>query len=532
MKRILWLWVIMMVCLTASAQSAYISYSTYSKADRIGDLNGAGGVLVLSKRSDLVITVVNDATARVSAASMHADGYYEYEVVVDRNKTTEPKIEVNRRGDIDRLDWVVITKPDFFRAYLIEETQKPIRMEDQTAPNDAILDGTLAAIEFQTTIPDLVVECPELLSRGATVSHEQKKGDSSIRITRVTIPIRILDEARRQQQEAEAAHQALRRRLVDDPNGSKNATDKDWEQLDQLEERAQQAEEALTRVSQIKVYATGTNQLPVDVSGLKPRQKMVYGVLLRTIIEERHVSQCAGFMAEGGRQFALREYQNARRAFTNALSAPDTPADMKTSIRTSIAQCDTCAAYEKWTLAAFARMREIKSTGGSQEEAVRCATAAISYLQLLNRYNPCDFYASRITQLENAVKSLPLEMRFTTVRWVKNVSGFYEAGRIAGVEVYAFRGAQPPMAKEYKTDKKFRELLEKSGDYVREGVTDADGVADLRLDRQNLPTGFFLRPVGSGDKIKIFYISFSDLIRQSQGTYNKRQFRVKMYAEY
>ena len=76
MKRILGLWIALMTCVAISAQSAYISFSPYSQADRIGDLNGAGGVLILSKRNDLVITVVNAPSARVSAASMRADGYY------------------------------------------------------------------------------------------------------------------------------------------------------------------------------------------------------------------------------------------------------------------------------------------------------------------------------------------------------------------------------------------------------------------------------------------------------------------------
>jgi hypothetical protein len=532
MKRIFSLLAAVMLALAVSAQSAYLSCRPYSEADRIADLHGAGGVLVLSQRSDLVITIINAPSATVAAATKRADGLYEYEVVVDRKVTTEPKVEVNRRGDVDRLDWVAITKPNFFRSFLVEDTQKPIRIENQTAANDAVLDAALAQVEFQTTIPDLVVACDELISRGAKLTTEQKRGDNSIFITRLTIPIRLLDDARKQAQDAEAAHQALRKQLVDNPEGSKNATDKDWERLDQLEEASQQAAEQLQKIMNVSVYAAGTNQLPVDISGLKPRSKMVYGVLLRTIVEEKHVSQCAGFMAEGGRQFELREYQNARQAFSNALHAPDTPADMRSSIQTSIAQCDTCAAYEKWTLAAFARMREIKNTGGSQEQAVECATAAISYLQLLNRYNPSDFYTNRIRQLEAAIKSLPLELRLTAVRWVKNVSGFYEAGRIPGVEAWVFRGSNPPAPKEYNTDKKFREMVAASADYVQTGVTDSEGRVDLRFDREQLPTGIFLRPVGSGDKIKVFYISFSDLMTQSQGTYNKRQFRVKMYAAY
>ena len=529
MKKILSILFLLLTIQGVMAQSDYISYRPYEQADRLENLGGKRGVLILSQRSDLVITVTNAPEVQAPAAQRRGDGLFEYELVLDAESPRQPKIEVNRRGDVDRVDWVVTPKVDYFSAYLIEETAKPIRLEEQTAANSAILDGTLCEVEFQSTIPDLVVDCQRLVEKGAKVKRESKQGDNSIQIIRVIIPVAILENAKKQMEDSQKTWQSLYDLLMnrdDAPAG-------EYERLDMLKEQTTKAEEEYRSLTQLNVYATGTNQLPVDISGLKPRSKMVYGVLLRTIIEEKHVSQCAGFMAEGGRQFALREYTNARQSFLNALKAPDTPANLRNSIQTTMAQCDTCNAYEKWTLRAFARIRDIKAKGGSQEEAVECANSAIAYLQILNRYNPCEFYSSRIKQLEKAVQSLPLEIRFTTARWVKNVSGFYEAGRISGVEIYSFRGASVPSAKEYKTDKKFRELMEENtANFVREGVTDANGQADLHLSRQSLPTGFFLRPVGSNDKIKIYYIGFDALMRQSQGTYNKRQFRVKMYAEY
>lgn len=510
------------------AQSAYISHRPYEKADRFESLGGRRGILILSKRSDLVITVTNAPEVKASAAQRRSDGLFEYALVLDAESPRQPKIEVNRRGDVDRVDWVIVPKADYFSAYLIEETAKPIRLEDQTAVNSAILDASLCEVEFQTTIPDLIVDCQELVSRGATIKKGHKQGDASIQITRVIIPIAVIEQAKQESESASKAYQTLYDQLM----SQNDAPAAEWEKLDILKAKEAKVAEDYQRLTHLNVYAIGTNQLPVNISGLRPRSKMVYGVLLRTIIEEKHVSKCAGFMAEGGRQFSLREYKAAKQAFINALNSSDTPADMKPSIRTSIAQCDQCTEYEDWTLRAFARMRNIKSQGGSQEDAVQAATSAIDYLQNLNRYNPCEFYASRIKQLEASIMSLPLEMQLTTVRWVKNVSGFYEAGKISGVEVWAYKGASTPLAKDYKNDKKFRQMMDNSTDFVKEGVTDSEGVADLQLNRQDLPTGFFLRPVGYDDKIKVFYISFNDLMRQSQGTYNKRRFRVKMYAAY
>lgn len=522
------------VCTLASfAQSAYISHSPSSEEDRIGDLNGDGGVLIISKRNDLVITVVNAANARVSAATSRSDGRYEYEVVVPRSITKEPKIEINRRGDIDRESWVVITKPDYFFAFTVEETQKPIRMENQTAANDAILDETLAQVEFQTTIDDLTVDCKELEKLGAKVEKRQKKGDNSIHITTVTIPIKILDNVRRNVETSQAAYEKLFNQLDKEAASGRDVPQSQWEQLDELKEKWQNAEEMLQKTTRMDVYATGTNHLPVDISSLGPRSKMVYGVLVRTIIQKEHVSACAGFMEEGGRLFGLRKYADARRAFQNALSANDTPNDFKNSISTSIAQCDSCAAYEKYTLNAFAKIRELKNLGGgSQEDLVKYASAAIEYLKELNKYNPSEFYTDRQAQLEKLIEDLPLEIMFTLVRWVNNEAGFYEAGKIPNVEIWAFKGKEPPTLNSYRSDKKFKEMVGKSNNFVQLSTTDSEGKADVRLDRKALPTGFFFRPTGYGDKIKIEYKDAKEMLRQSQGTYNKRRFRQKMFAAY
>lgn len=59
MKRIFSLLLVLMSVQTVISQSAYISYRPYEKADRFESLNGKRGILILSKRSDLVITATN-----------------------------------------------------------------------------------------------------------------------------------------------------------------------------------------------------------------------------------------------------------------------------------------------------------------------------------------------------------------------------------------------------------------------------------------------------------------------------------------
>lgn len=246
-----------------------------------------------------------------------------------------------------------------------------------------------------------------------------------------------------------------------------------------------------------------------------------------------YVTQSSAMLAEGSRLFGLRKYKEARQSYESALNADDVVKDLIPTIQSDIAQCDSCILYETYTLGAFAKIREMKARGGgSQEDLVKYASAGIEYLQVLNKYNPNDFYASRKSQLEQLVEDLPLEVRFTVAKWVSSTEGFFEAGKLPHVEIWAYFGREVPVNNAYKNDKKFKELIGKSNHFMQLGTTGDDGVADIQLNRKSLPTGVFFRPVSYEDKIKILYMDIDDLFNQSKGGYNKRQIRLKMFAAY
>jgi hypothetical protein len=529
MKRIYSIIFLLSMTYAAIAQSNFISSRPYEEADRLESLGGKRGILILSKRSDLVITVTNAPEVQAKAAQRRPDGLFEYELVIDAENPRQPKVEVNRRGDVDRVDWVVVPKADYFMAYLIEETAKPIRLEDQTAGNSAILDASLCEVEFQTTISDLIVDCQELVDKGATIKRESKRGDSSIQIIRVIIPVDIIEKAKKDFEACSQAHQAL----YDQLTKKSDVPTSEWERLDVLDEQKTKAEETYRSLTQLNVYATGTNQLPVDISGLRPRSKMVYGVLLRTIIEEKHVSKCAGFMAEGGRQFALRKYTEARQSFLNALRSSDTPQDMYASIRNTVAQCDSCIKYEQLTLRALKRITELKNEGTvAQTDILNYYGAAADFMRIVEKYNPCEYYAKNIKTLETFIESMPLAMKFTVTRWVVDRVSAMEGGTFPGIELWGYYGGTAPRLNDYSSDRKFRRLASaNSGEYRLLGTSDAKGIINMELDRKSLPTGFFFRPSTDNTRTQIVYKDMKEVMAQSVGEYNKRQFRMKMYVE-
>ena len=533
MNRLLLLFAFLTVTVTGWAQSAYISYSAYDQGERIGNLDGAGGILIVSARNDLVITVTNDASAQVSAPEQRQDGMYEYAVVVDRNVTKEPNIEVNRRGDVNRVGWVVITKPDFFRSYLIEEVQKPIRIENQTKSNDAGQDKSKAEVEFQSTINDLTISCPELVACGATITKSKKRGDNSINIISVNIPIDILNTARTKLETIHLEHEAMRKKLLGEEE-NKKATNAEWERLDQLEEDEKQAADYLQRLTQIRVFAQGTNQLPVDISDLRGQSKMVYGVLLLKVVEKIHTSICAGFMDEGGRQFSLRQYEAARNAFISALSAKDTPKELLPTIRTSIAHCDSCIKYEQLTKGALIRIGELKKRDAvAQTDIVNYYGAAADFMRIVNKYNPSDYYSKNINMLETYIENMPLTLKFRFVKWVVDRVSATERGPFPNIEVWACYDTTNPNSADYSSPRKFRKMVRSNAAlYKLIGISDELGVVDMEFNRKSLPTGFFFRCASDNVDASIVYKDMKNVMSSSEGEFNKRQFRQKIYLNH
>ena len=66
--------------------------------------------------------------------------------------------------------------------------------------------------------------------------------------------------------------------------------------------------------------------------------------------------------------------------------------------------------------------------------------------------------------------------------------------------------------------------------FLQVGQSGADGISEIELDRTELPVGILFRPKEDAPQ-KIVYMTFENLMKQAQGTYMKKQFRVKMYTK-
>lgn len=524
MKRLACILLIICTTLPLWAQSEYISNSRYIDADRIEDLGGNCGLLLLSKHNDLVISVTNSKKkASIRPNGERPDGYYEYCVIIDATDTRTPKVEVSRRGNVYKTELVQSVKPDFLIAYRMEEVQNPIRMDDQTKPNDARLNATEAELEFTTTIKNLKVECSPKL--GAKVSSQVSRSDPNITITTVVIPIASLTNAKKAIEDIQKEYKTLNNKIDSDTD---KATEEEWNRLDELEKNEENAANLFKELASVVIYGEGTNHLSIDISDMGPRSKKCYAVLPLIIEKNVFVTQCSAFMSEGGKLFGMRKYKEARTAYENALKSRDVVVNMRPAIRESIAQCDTCIQYETLAARAIKRISEMKKDGNAtQDEVAKYASAAIEFMEMVNTYNPDEFYTTRIEKMKRLLTDMPLKIKFTIVEW----ETLHEGDYLSGVEVWAYHGVSAISPNAFSSDKKFKKTLTKEGfNYKQIGLSNKQGIVEIELDRTNLPVGILFRPKDDSN-IKIKYMSMAELLRQAHGTYMEKQFRLKMYTK-
>ncbi len=535
MKRILWLIFAVIICAAGTAQNDFISDSRYEEADRFGDLGGNAGVLILSAHNDLVVTIVNvpdgEKQPDVTPKGKGVNGFFEYEVVIDNELIPEPKVEVHRRGDVRRTSFVAKVKENLYVAYLIEEVAKKIGHESLQSASDAILDQNYAAVELTSSVEGLQIKTSPLLK--AEIDSKSHKTDANIKIFTVKIPVAVFDEDDARYEAAMAAYLAdttAYKKAEREHEAGKLKPEKLVAIMDKLEASEKVLEQIIAERkerSSIVLYAEGSNKLIIDIGErLAPRQKLCYGIM--PLEKPVHVSKCSGFLSEGGRLFGLRKYNEARQAFNQALTADDAPADMIPAIKSNIVQCDSCMQYEKYATFSLNKMKEAKNSGSiNQEEVVKYSSAALEFIEILNKYNPCEFYSSRIDQLNGMIKDLPLELRFNIIKWINGYAGFSEGGPFENVEIWAYYGSGMPSKDSYKNERKFKKLTG-SSNYKRLASTGKDGSIEMSFKRNNLPTGFMFHAIGYKDRCDIIYFDANDIISKAKGTYNKRQFRIRM----
>lgn len=525
MKKLLAILLACVAVVSASAQSKYINAQRADEYDSFGDLRGAGGVQLLSKISNLTAYVTNDPSARIAPRGQNADGFYQYDILVDPKFTPNPKIEISKLGDPNRISITAEVKPNNYSAYIIDEFENPIKLDDQSAPNDAYLDAKYGEVEVSGSLDGLKVVVPKALN--AQVTESVKPSDQTVKVISVVIPIATIDAARTRADKAQKDLDVINAKL----KGASNPSMADIDAQEALEIERDAAVKELDQMRYIMVHANGTNVEKIDVANLSPRAKKVWAVIPLTVIKEVHSTESNDALLAANQFFAKRDYVHARESYEKALKAKDVDRNDLLMLSNYVAMSDSCLYFERLSKAVVDKLMAMKKSGtASQADLVRYANAGIDQYTRLQNYNPTDFYARMIAILEKMIANQPLEVHFTVVKFVNDYSGFFEGGPIPGAEVWAYYGQGLPTEKDSATEKKFRKLVAKSSDYKQLDSTDANGEIDLKFDRANLPTAIVFRPTSAAGDVKTKYYTMREILANPADDFNKRQIRIKMYT--
>ena len=523
MRRIFAMFTLCLVAIVSWAQSQYVSCERTEEQDRIDDA-GRSGILVISKRSDLVVTVLNSDKAKSKLLGCDRSNNYLYEIIVDPNECKIPKIEVSKRGDINRSRFTVNLKPSVLQAYSVVEVEKPIALDEQNF-YEPILSMDSTAVEFVSSYSDL--QCRVSPDLHASVIRTKKQNDDKVYVTLVTIPmasIRIVKDQIKMLSEKCQGYE----KLFENYNGKDRQ--KKLDDWDRCDAELKELDEKWQVMKNIVVYGSNTNRLSVSVENLIPDKKTTYGILS---VKPEVVTEAGSLMSEAARLFEMRRYEDAKRTFMNVKNAKDFREDLTPVINANIDDCDSCIVYTMYANGMFRKYVEWKKQGATitQKQLVDCANGALEMFKYLSYRNPCDYYTKGIEKLKQEIDKVPFDLRFTVVKWQNDYSGFQETGPMENVEVWAYYGRPDYAMSHIKKDGELTNKIRKSDDFSLVGTSDSDGIVDLHLKRTELPKGFFFRPVGYQKRAKVKFIDMSNVMAQSQGDYTMRQFRLRMYLE-
>lgn len=524
MKRLIFTFLTLVLVLPMMAQDSYISNSRKIDGDRIGDADQYG-VILYSKYNDLVIEVPNKSKpVEIKSEGLDAEGFYEYSINMDPFDTHQPKIDVSRRGDLYTTHITSeVLRPGHVIGYLVEGVSRPIRCEDQTGTTDFAYDKTTAEIELATTVKDLSVTCaPEL---GAKITSSDDAKDKTKKIIRVIIPINIVLSEKQKLADAKVKYDNLQKEMDAIFKSGKDVSDEQDKVYQDLGAQIQRDEANFNHLTTVDLYAEGSNHQTIDISGFEPKMKRYYIVMPLVKTVEKFVTKCQGFVSEGGKLFAARNYSGARAAYVNALGASDVEASMKPAINKNIEDCDSCMRFDARSTFAIRQIIKLRKDGtATQQQTADYASKAVDFLTKLNDYNPSLFYTGWIDKLNRLLKDMPLRIRFTMVEWLT----LSEGAPMQNVEVWAYYGSSPLTPSDLSSNRRFKKIISKeASNFVQEGVSDVNGKVEVDLDRTKVPTGFVFCPVN--DQVKMVYKSFNDFMRQSIGDYLERQIRLKLY---
>ena len=159
------------------------------------------------------------------------------------------------------------------RYYFIVETVKnPIFLVDNTQPTDVHLKNDEAAIEINSLVEVEVTVDPKLCEVSSKLTQ------AGYYSTLVIVDMKKMNALRNEVERQQMLYDDMNESLLERAEHQQEVEDNEWNTLQMIQQRKEEAEAQLADVSLIRIKATESNELNIDISDLQVKQKRVYTI--------------------------------------------------------------------------------------------------------------------------------------------------------------------------------------------------------------------------------------------------------------
>lgn len=403
----------LLMTVSASAQSAFLSIAEQSERQQNAELGGKAVAIFESGSDKLAISSSLNSDQQLPKA-VKSGSIYRYELTIDISQVRDRVFTAAVKGTALKAQIKKVFRPNQQVFFLVSEIENPIWLENQSTGSDAYLVNGKACLEFTTPIENLQVSTSPrlktLLTRSTTAS-----GANLLSLEIDIATLKALRDAVQTTQQTLDAYEAELDANTGEFTSAMAAKEK------QLQSDCDAAADAYNEAITITLHAEGTNVLVVPqdiVSSLSVKQKVPFGVM--PVNQEAEVitrTSYDQFMLNADQSFKVRKYGEAAKIYQEAADAPDATASQREIALSKKETMMQYAVLKKEAYDQVKRLNDFKRQGDnvSYDAVDECYTTALKNFQNLRNLTNDSYYDEMIGKLKTSQNKLGIVFEGTII---------------------------------------------------------------------------------------------------------------------
>ena len=263
-------------CLCAKAQSIRV-VEDESRTQTVS-LNGKAEAVFIANSDKMFIETSRPSLDVKKNVKKGSSGQWEYvfelQLQTQEGSASARTFTITQKGSASKTTFKKGRFMGNKRYYFIVEAVKnPIFLVDNTQPTDVHLKNNEASIEINS-LAEIEVMVDPKLSCDVTSSRTQAGYYSTL----VVVDMKQLNAMRSEVERKQMMYDDMNENLLDRAEHQLEVTDGEWNELQMMQQRKEEAEAQLADVLLVRIKAKDSNELDIDIRDLQVKQKRVYTI--------------------------------------------------------------------------------------------------------------------------------------------------------------------------------------------------------------------------------------------------------------